>query len=102
MTFEDYCKAIDASARTTMPQSTKDALQFESIDTSDGMARKQVARWTFNGHAVIFNAMSETGAFAGVEAASNPRSAPSMKVASIRSEGIEDGVRWIHWLTTEA
>ncbi len=102
MTFEDYCQAVDERARTTMPQSTKDCLEFEKIDTSDGMARKQVGRWTFNGHAVIFNAMSETGAFAGVEAASNPNNAPSMKVVSISPEGIDGGVSWIHWLTTEA
>jgi hypothetical protein len=102
MTFEQFCQAVDARARSEMPQSDSARLVFNSVNTTDGLgARKQVGRWTFNGNAVIFNALSDTGALAGVEAASNPKNAPTQKVISIRPEGLGDAVQWIRWLTTE-
>lgn len=103
LTFEQFCEAVDARARRAMSASDSARLIFESVDTTDGLGiRKQVGRWTFNGHTVIFNAMSATGAFAGVEAASNPQNAPTLTIISIRPEGIEDAVQWIRWLVTEA
>jgi hypothetical protein len=103
LTFEQFCQEVDAQARSAMSSADAARLVFESVNTTDGLGtRKQVGRWTFNGHTVIFNAMSETGAFAGVEAASDPHNALTLKVISIRPEGIEDAVQWIRWLTTEA
>jgi hypothetical protein len=103
LTFEQFCEAVDARARSAMSASDSARLVFTGVNTNDGIdTEKQVGRWTFNGRSVIFNKMSETGAIAGVEAPSNPQNAPTLNLVSIRPEGIEDAVQWIRWLTTEA
>ncbi len=103
VTFEQLCGAVDAQARSAMSTSDSARLIFDFENTNDGIdTEKQVGRWTFNGRKIFFNKMSQTGAIAGVESASNPQTAPTRKLISIHPEGVEDGVRWIRWLTTEA
>ena len=100
ITFEEFCNRLDAEARRLMPAKSEERLAFESVDTTDGMnTRKQLGRWIFDGRIFILNKASATTAWAGYEASTVSPGAPSMKMVSIRADGVKAAVHWITWLT---